>query len=137
MRRRSLTAEGGNQEVTLRWLAPASNGGSAILRYQYRQRYGSQAYGNWTDIADSAPGAANANSYTVTGLLGNAQYRFKVRAVNTGGPGAESNEVVETPVPVTKLRASQKAWIARFDRTVATQVVDAIGARFSGGGTRG
>ena len=45
---RSLTAEGGNQEVTLRWLAPASNGGSAILRYQYRQRYGSQAYGDWT-----------------------------------------------------------------------------------------
>ena len=134
---RSLTAEGGNQEVTLRWLAPASNGGSAILRYQYRQRYGSQAYGNWTDIADSAPGAANANSYTVTGLLGNAQYRFEVRAVNTGGPGAESNEVVETPVPVTKLRASQKAWMARFDRTVATQVVDAIGARFSGGGTQG
>ena len=57
--------------------------------------------------------------------------------MNTGGPGAESNEVVETPVPVTKLRASQKAWIARFDRTVATQVVDAIGARFSGGGTQG
>ena len=134
---RSLTAEGGNQEVTLRWLAPASNGGSAILRYQYRRRYGSQAYGNWTDIANSAPGEANGNSYTVTGLLGNAQYRFEVRAVNTGGPGAESNEVVETPVPVTKLRASQKAWIARFDRTVATQVVDAIGARFSGGGTRG
>ena len=134
---RSLTAEGGNQEVTLRWLAPASNGGSAILRYQYRQQYGSQAYGDWTDIANSAPGEANANSYTVTGLLGNAQYRFKVRAVNTGGPGAESNEVVETPVPVTKLRASQKAWMARFDRTVATQVVDAIGARFSGGGTRG
>ena len=134
---RSLTADGGNQEVTLRWLAPASNGGSAILRYQYRQRYGSQAYGNWTDIADSAPGEANANSYTVTGLLGNAQYRFEVRAVNTGGPGAESNEVVETPVPVTELRASQKAWMARFDRTVATQVVDAIGARFSGGGNQG
>ena len=134
---RSLTAEGGNQEVTLRWLAPASNGGSAILRYQYRRRYGSQAYGNWTDIANSAPGAANANSYTVTGLLGNAQYRFEVRAVNTRGPGAESNEVVETPAPVTKLRASQKAWMARFDRTVATQVVDAIGARFSGGGNQG
>ena len=134
---RSLTAEGGNQEVTLRWLAPASNGGGAILRYQYRQRYGSQTYGNWTDIADSAPGAANANSYTVTGLANGTFYTFEVRAVNTGGPGAESNEVVETPVPVTKLRASQKAWIARFDRTVATQVVDAIGARFSGGGTQG
>ena len=134
---RSLTAEGGNQEVTLRWLAPASNGGSAILRYQYRQRYGSQAHGNWTDIADSAPGAANANSYTVTGLANGTLYTFEVRAVNTGGPGAESNEVVETPVPVKKLRASQKAWIARFDRTVATQVVDAIGARFSGGGNQG
>ena len=134
---RSLTAEGGNQEVTLRWLAPASNGGSAILRYQYRQRYGSQAYGNWTDIANSAPGEANANSYTVTGLANGTLYTFEVRAVNTGGPGAESNEVVETPAPVTKLRASQKAWMARFDRTVATQVVDAIGARFSGGGNQG
>ena len=134
---RSFTATAGNGEVRLQWLAPASTGGSAILRYQYRQRYGSQAYGNWTDIADSAPGAANANSYTVTGLLGNAQYRFEVRAVNTGGPGAESNEVVETPVPVSKLRASQKAWMARFDRTVATQVVDAIGDRLSGGGARG
>ena len=134
---RSFTATAGNGEVRLQWLAPASNGGSAILRYQYRQQYGSQAYGNWTDIANSAPGAANANSYTVTGLLGNAQYRFKVRAVNTGGPGAESNEVVETPAPVTKLRASQKAWMARFDRTVATQVVDAIGDRLSGGGARG
>ena len=106
---RSLTAEGGNQEVTLRWLAPASNGGSAILRYQYRQRYGSQAYGNWTDIANSAPGEANANSYTVTGLANGTLYTFEVRAVNTGGPGAESNEVVETPAPVTKLRASQKS----------------------------
>ena len=57
--------------------------------------------------------------------------------MNTGGPGAESNEVVETPAPVKKLRASQKAWMARFDRTVATQVVDAIGDRLSGGGTRG
>ena len=134
---RSLTAEGGNQEVTLRWLAPASNGGSAILRYQYRRRYRSQAYGDWTDIANSAPGEANANSYTVTGLANGTLYTFEVRAVNTGGPGAESNEVVETPVPVTKLRASQKAWMARFDRTVATQVVDAIGARFSGGGNQG
>ena len=134
---RSLTAEGGNQEVTLRWLAPTSNGGGPILRYQYRQTYGSQGYGNWMDIANSAPGEANANSYTVTGLLNNARYRFEVRAENTGGPGAESNEVVETPVPVTELRASQKAWIARFDRTVATQVVDAIGARFSGGGNQG
>ena len=31
----------------------------------------------------------------------------------------------------------QQAWIARFGRTVASQVVDAIGDRFSGGGTKG
>ena len=31
----------------------------------------------------------------------------------------------------------QNAWIARFGRTVAGQVVDAIGSRFSGGGTPG
>ena len=31
----------------------------------------------------------------------------------------------------------QKAWIARFGRTVASQVVDAIADRFSGGGTQG
>ena len=59
---RSFTATAGNGEVRLQWLAPASNGGSAILRYQYRQRYGSQAYGDWTNIADSAPGAATCRA---------------------------------------------------------------------------
>ena len=133
---RSFTATAGNAEVRLQWLAPASNGGSAILRYEYR--VSDDGGDNWSpDWADIPGSDGNTTEYTVTGLADGTLYTFEVRAVNTGGPGAESNEVVETPAPVTKLRASQKAWMARFDRTVATQVVDAIGARFSGGGTRG
>ena len=47
---RSFTATAGNGEVRLQWLAPASNGGSAILRYQYRVSdvRCRQAYGDWT-----------------------------------------------------------------------------------------
>ena len=86
-----LTATGGAAEVVLSWTA-AADGGSAITRHEYRQKAGSAAYGTWTSIADSAPGGANATSYTVTDLNNGTVYSFKVRAVNVVGEGAASEE---------------------------------------------
>ena len=91
-----LTATGGEGEVTLSWTAGA-DGGSAITGHEYQQKAGSEADGEWTPIANSAPGKANATSYTVTGLTNATTYRFKVRAVNNMGDGAESNEANATP----------------------------------------
>ena len=42
--------------IALSWTTPASDGGSAITRHQYRQKSGSGSFGAWTDIA-TAPRA--------------------------------------------------------------------------------
>ena len=80
---RGLSATGGDQRVALRWSAPASDGGSAIVRYQYRYQESGSAYTDWTNV----PGGANATSYTVTGLESGTSYTFEVRAVNGVGGG--------------------------------------------------
>ena len=55
----------------------------------------------WTAIPNSAPGGANATSFTVTGLANGTAHRFQVRAHNSVGDGAESAEVSATPRVLT------------------------------------
>ena len=88
-------ATAGAGEVTLRWDDPRD---FSITKYQYQQKAGSGSFGGWNDIADSgAVRGANATSYTVTGLDNGVAYTFKIRAVNSGGEGAESSEASATP----------------------------------------
>ena len=82
-----VTATAGDERVALSWDDP---GDATITKHQYRQQAGGAAYGSWTDIPSSAPGETNATSYTVTGLVNGTAYRFRIRAVNAGGHGAES-----------------------------------------------
>ena len=82
----------------LSWTA-AGDGGSAITKHQYRYKTGSGAFGSWTDIGNSAAGETNATSYTVKSLTASSpptMFTFGVRAVNTNGDGAESNQATET-----------------------------------------
>ena len=96
-----VTATGANGRATLSWTAGADNGG-AITRHEYQQKADGGSDGEWTAITDSAPGGANATSFTVSGLTNNTMYTFKVRAVNNSGVGAESVEAIVT-------------WPANFD----------------------
>ena len=73
-----LSASPGDGQVTLAWTAPASTGGADISGYQYEQD------GTWTDTG------ATATSHTVTGLTNGQAYTFRVRAVNSVGPGEAS-----------------------------------------------
>ena len=93
----------GDGRVTLAWTAPGSDGGAAILKYQYRaQRTGTTAWTpNWTDVpdgSDSGGSAADETTFTVSGLTNGTEYRFEVHAVNSVGAGAATS-AVDTPRP--------------------------------------
>jgi hypothetical protein len=89
-----VVATAGNGRVTLRWNAPASNGGSPITRYAVQL---STDNGNsW--VAAVIP-ASSRTSASVTGLSNGSQYIFRVAAVNVAGVGAYTTSIAGvTPV---------------------------------------
>ncbi len=86
-----LSAEAGNAQVKLTWTDPDDD---SITRYRVQQRKGTAAWGSWTAIPGSD---ADTVSYTVTGLTNDSEYRFRIRARNSGGNGAASAVVEATP----------------------------------------
>ena len=89
----SLTAMPGDGTVRLEWSPPESDGGTLILRYEYRIKEIRGEFGEWTPIEDSAPDEVNASGYTVGGLLNGTVYVFELRAVNLVGNGRVSEAV--------------------------------------------
>ena len=81
----NLTATGGDEQVALSWGAP-DDGGSQILRYEYRYGAVGESYGAWATVS----GGPNATSLTVTGLTNGTEYGFQVRAVNSISEGPEA-----------------------------------------------
>ena len=73
----SLSFTPGNGQVTLRWRAPANDGGDTITHYEYEQ----DGSGTWISTGSTA------TSHTVTGLDNGQSYTFRVRAVNGQGNG--------------------------------------------------
>ena len=92
----SLTGVPGDRQVVLTWQAPASDGGSPISGYEYRQSAdgGTNWQPDWTAIANSN---AKTTGHTVTDLTNGMAYTFEVRAVNAVGVGA-ARAVTATPV---------------------------------------
>jgi hypothetical protein len=75
----------GNGAATVRWTAPASDGGSAITGYQVRV-----VNSTGTQVGALRPAGATVTSLLVTGLTNGSAYRFQVAATNSAGPGAYS-----------------------------------------------
>ena len=113
---RNLAAAPGNGRVTLSWTAPASDGGAAISSYQYQQRAGTGAYGQWRTI----PGGPSTRSYVATGLTNGTPYFYRVRAVNSDGAGPPSAEESATPALTvdTTLRALSLSTVTLVPVTV-------------------
>ena len=89
---RSLTAVPGRLFVSLSWLAPLSNGGLPLTDYAIESSIDDGA--TWVRRADSVSVATSA---TLTGLVGNTTYLFRVRAINSAGLGAASTTAQATP----------------------------------------
>ncbi|MCL2071602.1 MAG: RICIN domain-containing protein [Oscillospiraceae bacterium] len=81
----NFIATSGNGKVTITWTAPASNGGSAITRYEVSSNGGI----SWVT-------ASSNTTHTFTGLTNGTSYAFCVRAVNSSGNGATAS-VTATP----------------------------------------
>ncbi|GLW28952.1 peroxidase family protein [Actinoplanes regularis] len=79
------TPAAGKGLAVVRWAAPASNGGSPILRYEIRVL---DARNKQAGAVRTAP--AGASSQNVTGLTNGTAYHFQVRAVNRIGTGSWS-----------------------------------------------
>ena len=102
----SFTATGGDRQAVLEWTAPASDGGAAIEKYQYRaRRTGTAAWTpDWTDVpdgSDSGSSAADETRVTVSGLTNGTEYRFELRAVNSVGGGAAASDTATPMATVT------------------------------------
>ena len=102
-----LMAMAGDGAVRLEWSPPASDGGSPILRYEYRLKEGRGEFGEWTPIPDSAPEEANASGFTVMELGNGTVHVFELRAVNAAGAG-QMSEPVEVRMPL------DPAWWSNF-----------------------
>ena len=89
----SLMAMAGEGAVRLEWSPPESDGGTPILRYEYRLKEGRGEFGEWTPIEGSAPDEVNAAGFTVMELGNGTVYVFELRAVNLVGEGPVSEAV--------------------------------------------
>ena len=86
-----LKATAGDRRVSLEWTA---SGDSTVTRWQFRYRAGGGGYRSWTDVPNSGE---NTAGHTVPGLAPGIPHHFRVRAVNSSGPGLESDETMAVP----------------------------------------
>ena len=77
----SLAANGRHQSVRLSWNRPSENGGSPIIRYEYRYQAVGDAWSGWESVG------AGSSGVTVGGLINGVEYVFEVRGVNALGYG--------------------------------------------------
>ncbi len=92
-----LSGVPGDEQVTLTWDAPSSDGGSAIIRYEYAI----DDSGTWID-------AGLDLEETISGLTNGREYAFEVWALNSAGPGAAARTAV-TPLAAPSVPESLTA----------------------------
>jgi hypothetical protein len=78
-----LTA--GVKKVTVKWSAPADNGGRAITAYRIQRSTNGTT---WTTLTSA--GSASTRTYVATGLTTGVKYYFRVAAINPVGTSAYS-----------------------------------------------
>jgi predicted RNA-binding protein with TRAM domain len=103
-----LKATPGNTTAALSWTAPA-NGGSAITGYNV---YEGTASGGENYSAAVNGTLLSGTTYSVTGLTNGTTYYFTVKAVNTVGSSAASNEAWATPATTTVVPGAPTSVVA-------------------------
>jgi predicted phage tail protein len=96
-----LAAAAGDTQVRLSWIAPVSDGGSSVIRYNVYVTAAPGVQGA------TKKGSTTSNDVTVTNLTNGTVYYFMVTAVNASGNESPfSTEVSAEPVAATELRVA-------------------------------
>ena len=103
----SFSAVAGDGQVWLGWRSPAD---FTISGYEYRQKEGAYAFGEWTNIPGSRAGST---FHIVTGLINGTSYTFQVRAVNAAGESGSSGEQSATPATASSAPVKPEGFAAR------------------------
>ena len=102
-----LTATADGQTIiNLSWTAPTNTGGAAITGYQIE--VSPNGTSNWSDL--EANTTATATTYAHTGLSAGETRHYRVRAINSVGPGAVSattSATTDTPNATVPAAPSQ------------------------------
>ena len=93
----------GDGRATLSWDDPSD---ATITGYKYQRRKGSFAWSAWVPVEGSD---ASTTSNTFTGLDNGIEYRYRIRAVNAAGDGAQSVVKRVTPMAVVSLSVADVA----------------------------
>ncbi len=103
----SFSAVAGDGQVWLGWRSPAD---FTISGYEYQQKEGTDAFGDWQTIPGSRTGST---FHIVTGLTNGTSYTFQVRAVNAAGEGDSSGEQSATPATASSAPVKPEGFAAR------------------------
>ena len=113
-----LSGVSGNNQASLSWTAPVSNGGSAITDYLVEYKLSSEPT-TWTTFND---GVSSATTATVTSLTNDVVYNFRVSTINAIGTSAPSSVANVTPGQALPLTISNLAlWLDASDATTITE----------------
>ena len=103
----SFSAVAGDGQVWLGWRSPAD---FTISGYEYQQKEGTDAFGDWQTIPGSRSGST---FHIVTGLSNGTSYTFQVRAVNAAGESGSSGEQSATPATASSAPVKPEGFSAR------------------------
>ena len=93
----TVTATGGNGEITVSWTA-GDNGGSSVVAWHHRTKISIGEYGDWIEVSADTTSVTMSDLGRGTGVL---SYTFQVRGVNGVGEGdaGTSNEASPVEAP--------------------------------------
>ena len=113
----NLTATAsGPTRIDLSWTAPSNNGGSSITGY--RIQVSPSGTGNWTNLAGNTRNTNTTHAHT--GLSPGTTHHYRVRAINSVGPGASSDVARATTTAATAPDAPSNLTATATGRTEIT-----------------
>jgi len=83
----------GRTTINLSWSAPSDNGGATITGYQIESSP-TGIENTWSDVENDTQ--STLTTYSHTSLLAGSTRHYRVRAINSIGPGASSNRATAT-----------------------------------------